>query len=97
MPGKQMSIDAELNAGIIDDNQPARDVSMFKSRQIFMAPWMTPVNLSKGIDCCHHCDVVNIWGFVIGMVMGGLSFQEALQHYALLTVGADLPRISHLC
>ncbi len=44
MPGKQMAIDADLNAGLIP-TRPGRGVRKFRVRPISMAPWTAPVNL----------------------------------------------------
>ncbi len=40
MPGKQMSIDADLRAGIIDSNQARENVCLFKERASYMERWM---------------------------------------------------------
>lgn len=45
MPGKQMAIDADLNAGLIDEKRRAKDVKLLSVRQIFMARWMVRLNL----------------------------------------------------
>ena len=49
MPGKQMSIDADLNAGLINEQQAENVVEKLKEKQISMEPWMVPVNSSKGM------------------------------------------------
>ena len=44
MPGKQMSIDADLNAGMITEEE-ARPPAKLNVKLIFMVRWMVPVNL----------------------------------------------------
>ena len=47
MPGKQMSIDADLNMGSISQVKPKPDDHKLKKKPIFMVLWMAPANLSK--------------------------------------------------
>ena len=45
MPGKQMSIDAEMNAGIITEAQALEKRAKIQRMLTFMERWMVPVNL----------------------------------------------------
>ncbi|MGA2012392.1 MAG: flagellar biosynthesis protein FlhA [Solirubrobacteraceae bacterium] len=92
MPGKQMAIDADLNAGLITDEQArsrrsdiAREAdfygamdgaSKFVKGDAMAAVVITAINL--------------IGGIVVGMLQHGLSFGDAAHHYSLLTVGDGL-------
>ena len=42
LPGKQMAIDADLNAGLIDEKQAARGASRWAAKPSFTAPWTAP-------------------------------------------------------
>ena len=44
MPGKQMSIDADLNAGMISEQQARERREKVSKKQIFMGQWMVQVN-----------------------------------------------------
>jgi len=45
MPGKQMAIDADLNAGLIGEDEARKRRVSFLKKLIFMAQWMVPVSL----------------------------------------------------
>ncbi len=92
MPGKQMSIDADLNAGMINDDQARKRRRDVQIEADFYGSMDGASKFVKGDSIAAIIVMlVNVLGgFVIGMVMSGMSFQEALQHYALLTVGAGL-------
>ena len=47
MPGKQMSIDADLNSGIISEEEAKREEGISNLRQIFMDQWMVHQSLLK--------------------------------------------------
>lgn len=92
MPGKQMAIDADLNAGLITDDvarerrrEIAREAdfygamdgaSKFVKGDAMAAVIITAINLVGGI--------------VVGMLQHGLGFSEATHQYSLLTVGDGL-------
>ncbi len=46
MPGKQMAIDADLNAGLIDEKEARRGARTWKTNPAFSAPWTAPRNSS---------------------------------------------------
>ncbi len=92
MPGKQMAIDADLNAGLIDDRE-ARDRRKKIQREAdFYGSMDGASKFVKGDAIAGIIiTVINIIaGFILGMVMGGLDFATALQKYTLLTVGDGL-------
>jgi flagellar biosynthesis protein FlhA len=92
MPGKQMAIDADLNAGLIDEKaararreQIAREAEFygamdgaarFSQRDSLATILITAINI--------------IAGFLIGVFQHGIPFLEALKTYTILTVGDGL-------
>ncbi|NMC12030.1 MAG: flagellar biosynthesis protein FlhA [Chloroflexi bacterium] len=92
MPGKQLSIDADLNAGIIDENQARMRRREIETEADFYGAMDGASKFVRG-DAIASVLVmlVNIiGGFIIGMVQRNMSFMDALQGYVLLTVGAGL-------
>ncbi|ABR48855.1 flagellar biosynthesis protein FlhA [Alkaliphilus metalliredigens QYMF] len=91
MPGKQMAIDADLNAGLIDDHQ-ARDRRKKIQREADFYGAMDGASKFVKGDAIAGIIItmINIVaGFAIGS-MGGLSMGEAMRTYTLLTVGDGL-------
>jgi flagellar biosynthesis protein FlhA len=92
LPGKQMSIDADLNAGLIDESEArgrrkqlaaeaefygAMDgASRFTQRDAIASIIITAINI--------------IAGFLIGVLQHGMDLQRALQTYTVLTIGDGL-------
>ncbi|MBS4028639.1 MAG: FHIPEP family type III secretion protein, partial [Ignavibacteriales bacterium] len=92
MPGKQMAIDADLNAGNIDENT-ARHRRQEISREADFYGAMDGASKFVRGDAIAGLviNVVNILGgFVIGVAQMGLSFEEAIKKFTLLTVGDGL-------
>lgn len=92
LPGKQMSIDSDLNAGLIDENE-ARDrrkklaaeaefygamdgASRFTQRDAVASILITSINI--------------IAGFLIGVLQQGMDWNRALTTYTVLTIGDGL-------
>ena len=92
MPGKQMSIDADLNAGIIDENQARDRRKAIESEADFYGAMDGATKFVRGdATAAIIIMLVNIMGgFVIGVVQRNMQFTEALQNYTLVTVGAGL-------
>ncbi|WP_077617831.1 flagellar biosynthesis protein FlhA [Bacillus sinesaloumensis] len=89
MPGKQMSIDADLNAGMISDKE-ARERREKVSREADFYGAMDGASKFVKGDAIAGIIIVLInllFGFIIGMTQHGLGFQEALSKFTLLTVG----------
>lgn len=92
MPGKQLSIDADLNAGVINEEQ-----ARFRRLEI-----QTEANFYGSMDGASKfvrgdaiaaviVMIVNIvGGFIIGMFQRNLDILSALKSYTLLTVGSGL-------
>lgn len=92
MPGKQMSIDADLNAGMIDEDDARIRRKEIQGESDFYGSMDGASKFVKGdaIAAIVIIAVNILGGFVIGMVQHGLSAMDALQTYVLLTVGAGL-------
>ncbi|HWR07522.1 flagellar biosynthesis protein FlhA [Sporomusa sp.] len=92
MPGKQMSIDADLNAGLISDKD-ARDRRKNIQREAdFYGAMDGASKFVKGdAIAAIIIIVINIvGGFIIGMLQRDMDVLHALQTYTLLTVGEGL-------
>ncbi len=95
LPGKQMAIDADLNAGLIDEKQARRrreqvsheaefygamdGAARFNQRDSMATVLITAINI--------------IAGFLIGVFQLDIPFREALKTYTILTVGDGLVTI----
>ncbi|MEX1031011.1 MAG: flagellar biosynthesis protein FlhA [Paenibacillaceae bacterium] len=92
MPGKQMSIDADLNAGMINDVQ-ARDRRRKIEREAdFYGSMDGATKFVKG-DAIAGIIIllINIMGgLIIGVTIHGMGFQEAMETYSILTIGDGL-------
>ena len=92
MPGKQMSIDADLNAGLITD-QEAKKRRLDIGREADFYGAMDGASKFVRGDAIAGIviTVINILGgFVIGVVQEGMSLSAAVENYTLLTIGDGL-------
>jgi flagellar biosynthesis protein FlhA len=92
MPGKQMSIDADLNAGIITE-QEARDRRELISLEAEYYGAMDGANKFVRGDAVAGIviTIINIiGGLAIGVFQNNMSFAHAAQNYTLLTIGDGL-------
>ena len=92
LPGKQMSIDSDLNAGLIDEAEAKRrrkalateaefygamdGASRFTQRDAIASILITSINI--------------VAGFLIGVLQHGMDFRKALETYTVLTIGDGL-------
>ena len=92
LPGKQMSIDSDLNAGLIDETEAKRrrkqlsteaefygamdGASRFTQRDAVASILITGINI--------------IAGFLIGVLQHGMDLRKALETYTVLTIGDGL-------
>jgi len=92
MPGKQMAIDADLNAGIISDEEATRRRSEISSEADFYGAMDGASKFVKGDAIAGIIiTLINlIGGLVVGVIQRGLSLSEAGSTYSLLTVGDGL-------
>ncbi|QSX28941.1 flagellar biosynthesis protein FlhA [Shewanella cyperi] len=92
MPGKQMAIDADLNAGIINQDQARTRRAEVTREADFYGAMDGASKFVKG-DAIAGMMILAInilGGFVIGMVQHGLDFSTAVEIYTLLTIGDGL-------
>ncbi len=92
MPGKQMSIDADLNAGLISDAEARQRRRKIQREADFYGSMDGASKFVKGdAIAAIIIIIINIvGGFIIGIVQQNLSALQALQTYTLLTVGEGL-------
>ena len=92
MPGKQMSIDADLNAGLIDEHQARTRRRAIADEADFYGAMDGASKFVKGDAIAGIIIIiVNIMGgLAIGVFQKGVSPGEALQLYSLLTIGDGL-------
>ena len=92
MPGKQMAIDADLNAGLITDTQARERRADVAAEADFYGAMDGASKFVKG-DAIAGLIIIIInlvGGIAIGMVQRGMGVGEALNTYALLTIGDGL-------
>jgi flagellar biosynthesis protein FlhA len=92
MPGKQMSIDADLNAGIISERD-ARDRRKFIEKEADFYGAMDGASKFVRGDAMAGILITGInlvGGFVIGILQMGLSPEDSVQRFSLLSVGDGL-------
>ena len=92
MPGKQMAIDADLNAGLINERQARQRREDIAREAEFFGAMDGASKFVKGDAIASIIiTLVNIAaGFVIGMMQMGMSASEALSRFTILTVGDGL-------
>lgn len=92
MPGKQMAIDADLNAGLVTQEEAKARRSEVAEEADFYGSMDGASKFVKGdVVAGMLILAINIFGGVaIGMLQHDLSFGESMHHYALLTIGDGL-------
>lgn len=92
MPGKQMSIDADLNAGLINEQQAKERRSKIEREADFYGAMDGASKFVKGdaIAAIIILFINLIGGFIIGMAIHGMPFNESLHTYSILTIGDGL-------
>jgi flagellar biosynthesis protein FlhA len=92
MPGKQMAIDADLSAGLIDEGEARRRRKMIEDESGFFGAMDGASKFVRGDAIAGLLVVfVNILGgMIIGIAQQGMPFAEAAHTYTLLTVGDGL-------
>lgn len=92
MPGKQMSIDADLNAGVITDTEARKRREQIEKEADFYGAMDGASKFVKGDAIAGIVIlIVNIiGGFTIGMVVHGMSLSEAANLFTLLSIGDGL-------
>jgi len=92
MPGKQMAIDADLNAGVIDDDEARLRRTEVTAEADFYGAMDGASKFVKGdaIAAIVITAVNLIGGLLIGVIQKGQPIGDAVQTYSLLTVGDGL-------
>ncbi len=92
MPGKQMSIDAELNAGLIDEQTASKRRDKIQKEADFYGSMDGASKFVRGDAVAGILiTLINIvGGFAIGVVQKNMSLVDSLQTYTLLSVGDGL-------
>lgn len=92
MPGKQMSIDADLNAGLLNEQEAKERRRKIQREADFYGAMDGASKFVKGdAIAAIIIIIINIvGGFVIGMVQQNMSAGQSLQTYTILTVGEGL-------
>jgi|AraplaMF_Col_mMF_1032025.scaffolds.fasta_scaffold00411_12 flagellar biosynthesis protein FlhA len=92
MPGKQMAVDADLSAGLIDEAEAKHRRKTLEDESNFFGAMDGAAKFVRG-DAIAGLVIVFIniiGGMIIGVVQQGLSLNEAATSYTLLTVGDGL-------
>ncbi|MFC1551455.1 flagellar biosynthesis protein FlhA [Candidatus Latescibacterota bacterium] len=92
MPGKQMAIDADLNAGMIDEDEARRRRETISREADFYGAMDGASKFVRGdVIAGLIITIINIiGGFIIGMVMMNMSWIQSIATYSMLTVGDGL-------
>ena len=92
MPGKQMAIDADLNSGLINEQEAKMRRSKIQREADFYGSMDGATKFVKGDAIASIViTLINfIGGIIIGMVNGGMDFTQVLSVYTIATVGDGL-------
>lgn len=92
MPGKQMSIDADLNAGLIDEKEARRRRKLVSEEADFYGAMDGASKFVRGDAIAGIIiTLINIiGGFIIGVFQKGMPVSEAAKTYTILTIGDGL-------
>ena len=92
MPGKQMAIDADLNTGAITEKEAIERRNKIQQEASFFGAMDGATKYVKGDATAGLIiTVINlVGGIIMGMIFQGMDIMEALNHFALLTIGDGL-------
>jgi len=92
LPGKQMSIDAEMNAGLIDEAEARRRRKQLSSEAEFYGAMDGASRFTQrdAIASILITSINIIAGFLIGVFQQGMELRKALETYTVLTIGDGL-------
>src|SRR5438270_5226878 len=92
MPGKQMAIDADLNAGTIDENEARRRRAEVSSEADFYGAMDGASKFVKGdAIAAIVITMINLFGgFIVGVLQHHMNISDAINTYSLLSVGDGL-------
>ncbi len=92
MPGKQMAVDADLSAGLINETEARERRKQLESESNFFGAMDGASKFVRG-DAIAGILIVAInivGGIIIGIVQEGMTFADAIQTFTLLTIGDGL-------
>ncbi len=89
MPGKQMSIDADMNMGLIDEHEARRRRALIEKEASFYGAMDGATKFVKGDAIAGIVIIlINITaGLAVGIAQLGMPWGEAVQQFTLLTIG----------
>lgn len=92
MPGKQMAIDADMSAGLIDEPEARRRRQELEDESTFFGSMDGAAKFVRGDAIAGLLiTVINVvGGIIIGVAIQDISFSDALNRYTILTVGDGL-------
>ncbi|MDA0781951.1 MAG: flagellar biosynthesis protein FlhA [Rickettsiales bacterium] len=92
MPGKQMAIDADLSAGLINEDEAKRRRKELEDESTFFGAMDGASKFVRGdaIAGLLITFINLIGGMIIGIVQRDLSFSQAIESYTILTIGDGL-------
>ena len=92
LPGKQMAVDADLNSGLIDENEARIRRKEVAAEADFYGAMDGASKFVKGdaIAAVIITAINLVGGFIIGMAQKGMSAGEAIEAYSLMSVGDGL-------
>ena len=92
MPGKQMAVDAELNAGLINETEARNRRRAVEEEADFYGAMDGASKFVRGdAIAAILITLINIvGGFAIGILQKGMTMGEALQHFTILSIGDGL-------
>ncbi len=92
LPGKQMAIDADLNAGLITEEEAKRRRKELERESSFYAAMDGASKFIRGdaIAALIILFLSLVGGLIIGIVIRGMDFQTALKTYTILSIGEGL-------
>ncbi len=95
MPGKQMAIEADLNAGLINEKQATERREVIRKEADFYGAMDGAGKFVSGdVTATIIITAINILGgFMIGVMQKGMDWKDAAQTYTLLTIGDGLVSI----
>ncbi|OLN28041.1 Flagellar biosynthesis protein FlhA [Desulfovibrio sp. DV] len=95
MPGKQMAIEADLNAGLINEQQATNRRNIIRKEADFYGAMDGAGKFVSGdVTATIIITAINMFGgFFIGVLQKGMNWKDAAQTYTLLTIGDGLVSI----
>ncbi len=92
LPGKQMSIDSDLNAGLIDEAAARQRRKDLANEAEFYGAMDGASRFTQrdAVACILITGINIIAGFLIGVLQHGMEFRRAIETYTVLTIGDGL-------